>query len=346
MPKRFPSVSGNARILVITSGGTIVQKYDEANQGYIPKLSGKELFESLSVDIDLETIELYEYAMIDSRSVDLDFLHGLAKLVQLRIRDEAIDGIVIVHGTDTMEITAYFLHRTIDSPDKQIVITGSMRVINNHDYDGRANISNSIRQACAYESTKHAYGVSINFAGNIHSPVHVIKQHSFAVDPFTSGSLFGAIGMIRPNSIVWLNNPKESLVIPLPSRLQSVPIVYAFPGATVDCLDGYANKFKAIVIVAYGSGNVNENMYYAIKNVIESGVKVVLVTNCRYGGVYAEYGGLGGNQSLRDIGVIMADDLNPYQAMTVASLVIGNDKLPPDFPIHVYFKNSICDLDE
>ena len=58
------------------------------------------------------------------------------------------------------------------------------------------------------------------------------------------------------------------------------------------------------------------------------------------------FGGIGGNQSLRDIGVIMADDLNPYQAMTVASLVIGNDNLAPDFPIHIYFRNSICDLDD
>ena len=87
--------------------------------------------------------------------------------------------------------------------------------------------------------------------------------------------------------------------------------MYAFPGATVDCLNEYVeNKFKAIVIVGYGSGNVNECMYNAISKVIKEGLKVVLVTNCKYGGIYTEYGGIGGNQSLKDLGVIMAVSLN------------------------------------
>ena len=76
-----------------------------------------------------------------------------------------------------------------------------------------------------------------------------------------------------------------------------MPIVYAYPGATVTFLDGFrnSNEFKAIVLVAYGSGNVNDATYEAIKRVIESGVRVVLVTNCRYGGIFADYGGIGGN---------------------------------------------------
>ena len=117
--------------------------------------------------------------------------------------------------------------------------------------------------------------------------------------------------------------------------------MHAFPGATKDYLDGFIGKYTGIVIVAYGSGKVSENMYYAIKNVIENGVKVVLVTNCKYGGVFSEYGGFGGNQSLRDLGVIMAEDLNQYQAMIVASLVFGNDKISKDQSIQNFFSNKI-----
>ena len=102
--------------------------------------------------------------------------------------------------------------------------------------------------------------------------------------------------MMHPNRIDWLNNPHICKLVPIPDELPaSIPIVYAFPGATADCLDGYADKFKAIVLVAYGSGNVNENMYLAIEKLTKtSQTKVVLVTNCKYGGVYAEYGGIGG----------------------------------------------------
>lgn len=81
-------------------------------------------------------------------------------------------------------------------------------------------------------------------------------------------------------------------------------------------------------------------MYQAIKNVIENEVKVVLVTNCKYGGVYAEYGGIGGNQSLKDLGVIMADDLNPFQAMVVATLLFSNEQISNE-SFQSYFSNKI-----
>jgi L-asparaginase len=92
-----------------------------------------------------------------------------------------------------MEITAYFLHRSVNSPVKPIVITGAMRVVTNSDYDGKANITNAIKQVSNPESFSFGYGVSINFAGKIHSPVNVHKEHSFAIDPFSSGN-FGVIG--------------------------------------------------------------------------------------------------------------------------------------------------------
>lgn len=78
--------------------------------GYVPKTSGKDLIESIGAEVNLEKIELVEFAMIDSRAIDLKFLHDLAKLTQEYINDELVDGIIIIHGTDTMEITAYFLH--------------------------------------------------------------------------------------------------------------------------------------------------------------------------------------------------------------------------------------------
>ncbi len=87
--------------------------------------------------------------------------------------------------------------------------------------------------------------------------------------------------------IDWANNPKRANVIPLPEQLESVPIVYAFPGATKDYLDGFIGKYKGIIVVSYGSGNVSEEMFLAIKNAIGNSVKVVLVTNCKYGGVFS-----------------------------------------------------------
>jgi L-asparaginase len=93
-----------------------------------------------------------------------------------------------------MEITTYFLHRTVSSPAKPIVLTGAMRVVSNSDYDGIANITNAIMQVSNPESWIYGSGVSLNFAGKIHSPIYVEKTHSFAIDPFCSG-MYGIIGI-------------------------------------------------------------------------------------------------------------------------------------------------------
>ena len=215
-----------------------------------------------------------------------------------------------------------------------------MKVLNSTDFDGKANIINAIKQVANPESTVNGCGVSINFAGKIHSPVNLNKEHSFAIDPFTSGK-YGVIGMMHTNRIDWRNNPRKSSIIPLPEELESIPIVYAYPGATENLLDGFIGTFKGVVIVGYGSGNVSVNMYNAIKKIIQHGLKVVLVTNCKYGGIFTEYGGVGGNQSLREIGVIMADNLSPYQAMIVSSLLFSNKNISKEANLQNYFSNKI-----
>ena len=96
--KRFDSISGDPRITVITTGGTIVQKFDKEHGGYVPKTSGLELIKSINSKINTEKIDLVEFAMIDSRAVDLKFLYDLANLVQKKIDDDFIDGVVIIHG--------------------------------------------------------------------------------------------------------------------------------------------------------------------------------------------------------------------------------------------------------
>ena len=102
MLKRFPSITGNARIVVITTGGTIVQKFDKNSGGYIPKTSGKELIESIGAEVNLEKIQLNEFSMIVSRAVDLNFLHDLAHLVQEFVNNrELVDGVIIIRGTDS-----------------------------------------------------------------------------------------------------------------------------------------------------------------------------------------------------------------------------------------------------
>lgn len=101
-------MSGDPRITVITTGGTIVQKFDEQCGGYVPKTSGLELIKSIGSKINTEKIDLVEFAMIDSRAVDLKFLYDLAVLVQKKIDDDFIDGVVIIHGNFSSHLNLCF----------------------------------------------------------------------------------------------------------------------------------------------------------------------------------------------------------------------------------------------
>lgn len=240
-----------------------------------------------------------------------------------------------------MEILAYLLHRTIINNNKPIVITGSTRETINSDFDGKANLCNSINQILNKDSLLYCNGITINFAGKIHNPSYFYKEHTFSIDPFSSGKL-GVIGMMHGDKIDWRKSLKRPVLIPLPNKFEPIPIVCAYPGAPDYLLDVFLNKnFKAIVIIAYGCGNVSEDLYHSIKKAIELGIKVVLVTKCQFGGVNPEYAGLGGNQSLIEIGVLMAHDLNAYQAMVVASLVIGNSISKKNLYLENYFNNEI-----
>ena len=96
--KRFDSISGDPRITVITTGGTIVQQFDKKQGGYVPKTSGLELIKSINSKINTEKIDLVEFAMIDSRAVDTKFLYELSALVNAKINDDRIDAVVIIHG--------------------------------------------------------------------------------------------------------------------------------------------------------------------------------------------------------------------------------------------------------
>jgi L-asparaginase len=188
------------KILIIVTGGLIIQEYDE-KLGYVPQKNLSAIVDTINSENNMETIELCEFSTVDSSAIDLGLMHSLAKLVQRKVNHDSIKGVVIIAGSDTMEILAYFLHRCIFSHLKPIVITGAMKHLTESDFDGKANLTNAIKQVANPEAIIHGYGVTINFAGKIHSPIHVTKDHSFAVDPFTSGN-YGLIGLFAKNTFI------------------------------------------------------------------------------------------------------------------------------------------------
>lgn len=114
------------KILVVMTGGLITEKLSDKE---VVEINCREILDLIDPDIDLETLELIEFSSIDSSSINLEFLHNLATFLQRKVNSQNVKGLVILHGTDTLEVTAYFLHRCIYSHGKPIVLTGSMRMV-------------------------------------------------------------------------------------------------------------------------------------------------------------------------------------------------------------------------
>lgn len=325
-----------SKIVIFISGGLACATKQEDNN-----YSMCQIADSVRKQFSQIDTQIIEFADIDSSQADLDFFYDLTRTIQRKINCHDVKGIILVYGTDTMEILAYLLHRTIINNNKPIVITGSTRETKNSDFDGKANLFNSINQILNKDSLLYCNGITINFAGKIHNPSYFSKEHTFSIDPFSSGKL-GIIGMMHGDRIDWRKSLKRPVLIPLPNKLEPIPIICAYPGAPDYLLDVFLNKtFKAVIIIAYGCGNVSDDLYYSIKKAIDFGLKVILVTKCKFGGISPEYAGSGGNQSLIELGVLMAHDLNAYQAMVVASLVVGNSISKKSLYLESYFNNEI-----
>ena len=206
-----------------------------------------------------------------------------------------------------------------------------MRASDEMSPDGPINLINSIEQAIHPEALNK--GVTINFNGKIHSANYVHKCHSGNVDAFSSGEK-GLIGTITNKKITWYNNPVLPNIIPHNlDNLQNVPIIICSPGLDYNFLN--LEEIKGLVIVGYGCGNVNNETYELAKKAVLKGIVVILVTMVENGGVFAEYGGIGGVKSMKDIGVITANELNYWRCRIALILALStttdNDEINYNF---------------
>jgi L-asparaginase len=304
-----PTTNISMKVLIITTGGTIASTNDDENGGSIPQVNGKDLINSIPNIHSIATVDVIEFVNIDSRNVNLEFFRNLTKIIKHSIIREDISAIIMTHGTDTMEQTAYFLQRAISSK-KPLILTGAMRAADQLSPDGPVNLINSLKQAIHPEAINR--GVTINFNGKIHSANYAFKCQSENLDAFSSGEK-GLVGIITNKKIIWYNNPVMPSTIPHNlDNLHDVPVLFCSPGSSYRYLN--LEEVKGMVIVGYGCGNVNNETYELAQKAVKNGIVVILVTMVENGGVFAEYGGIGGVASMKEIGVITANELNYWRA--------------------------------
>ena len=311
------------KIAVIFNGGTISMKVDERIKAAIPSLTGEEIMAMVAGIENYAEIESYTFSSMPSPHMTFKTILELSNFVRDLVNRSDIDGIVITHGTDTLEETAYFLDLTIDT-SKPIVITGAMRSSSELGYDGPFNLATSICTAIADDSIGR--GVLVCFNGELNSASEVTKANSMALNAFRTPN-FGPIGIVDNNRVIFYRNtinPSKYKIDKIEKDVALIKCAVDMDSTFIDFI--IERGYGGIVIEALGRGNVPPKMVSGIKRAIDSNIPVIIVSRCFEGRVHESYGYEGGGKMLLDLGIIFGDTL-PGQKARVKLLLSINSGL-------------------
>lgn len=294
------------KVAVVFNGGTISMKIDERIHAAVPSLSGEEIMSMVTGIEGYAQIECYNFSELPSPHVTPELMLKLSKTVKELLSRKDIEGVVVTHGTDTLEETAYLLDLTLQS-EKPVIVTGAMRSSSELGYDGPANLAASICTAISEEA--RGRGVLVCFNGEVNSAREVTKANSMALNAFRTPN-FGPIGIVDNNEVIFYRNCPVGKHVNIDKIDAKVALIKCVSGMDSSFIDFAIDKgFHGIVIEALGRGNVPPAMVPGVKKAIEKNIPVVVVSRCFEGRVFESYGYEGGGKHLRDLGVIFGDTM-------------------------------------
>ena len=266
---------------------------------------------------------MHTFSSMPSPHMTFKTILELSNFVKKLVSRHDIDGVVITHGTDTLEETAYFLDLTIDT-SKPIVVTGAMRSSSELGYDGPFNLATSICTAISDDSIGR--GVLVCFNGELNSAAEVTKANSMALNAFRTPN-FGPIGIVDNNKVIFYRNTINTSKYKVDNIDNEVALIKCAVDMDSTFIDFVIEKgYGGVVIEALGRGNVPPKMVPGIKRAIEKNIPVVVVSRCFEGRVHESYGYEGGGKMLLDLGIIFGDTL-PGQKARIKLLLSINSGL-------------------
>jgi L-asparaginase len=307
-------------IQFIATGGTIAMKIDPVKKAPVPAISGDDLLATVPDIGKYATIEVNNLSNVPSDYMDPPRWIQLTKAVQTALSRPEVSGVIVSHGTDTLEETAYWLDLTVNS-SKPIVLIGAQRNASSADFDGPRNLLNAARIVVDAQSKDK--GVMLAMNNQINAARYVTKTHTGNVETFNSGD-FGFIGEVYPDRVTYASAPMRRQHIAIQAdKMPAVEIVAMYGGADGMALRSAVDRgAKGIVVQALGMGNMNEPMYEAVKYALSKKVPVIVSTRVHNGRVLPSYGFVGGGKTTSDAGAVMADDLKPAKARILLMLLL------------------------
>ena len=316
-------------VTILATGGTIAGAAATGTQaGYT---SGAVTIDAMIAAVpgirDLANIKGEQVSNVGSQDMSYDILLKLAKRINELAKSADVDGIVITHGTDTMEESAFFLNLTVKT-DKPVVMVGSMRPSTAVSADGPLNLYNAV--GVAADPKAKGRGVLVVMNDTIHAAHSLTKTSTTAVQTFLS-PVRGVAGTANYGkndfyqSPEWKHTTQTEFDITNVTTMPRVDIIYASMDMSPALIDASASGAKGIVIAGVGNGNMNKASVDAAANGVKKGVVVVRSSRVATGNV-------GRNVELDDdkLGFIASDELNPQKARILLSLALLKQHTPKE----------------
>ena len=294
------------KILVLHTGGTISMQADAS--GAVVTSQDNPMNH---VTNPLKGIEVHALDFLNLPSPHIKPKHMLALYHKIKEEADNYDGVVITHGTDTLEETAYFLD-TMEIPHMPIILTGAMRSSNELGSDGVYNYLSALRVASDDKAADK--GVLVVMNDEIHAAKYVTKTHTTNVSTFQTPT-HGPLGLIMKQEILYFKTAEPRVRFDLDYIQGLVPIISAYAGMTdelIDMLD--LEQLDGLVIQAFGAGNVPKETAQKLENLLQKGIPVALVSRCFNGIAEPVYAYQGGGVQLQESGVLFVKELNAQKA--------------------------------
>lgn len=309
------------KVVMLTTGGTIASKPNkESGKLASGALTGEELAAMCHLP---ENIEVIIESVFQKASIHITFedLVVLKNKIEMYFKDLEVAGVVVTHGTDTMEETAYFLDLTIED-ERPVIVTGSQRSPEDLGSDVYINLRHAIYSACS-EDLK-GVGTVVVFNERIFAARYVKKEHASNIQGFNAFG-FGYLGIIDNDEVYIFQKPVKREYFAIKTAIPQVDIIKCYIGADGKFIKAARESLvKGMILEGVGRGQVAPKMMAEIEEAISEGIKIVVTTSAEEGAVYTTYDYRGSAFDLYKKGVILGSDYDSKKARIKLAVALAS----------------------
>lgn len=308
------------KLAIVFTGGTIAMKASKRHDGAVPALKGRDLLKQVPQLSRLCALEVHDFGQYPGPHMTPQLMLELAGVVKQYLARKDITGVIVTHGTDTLEETAYFLDLSLAS-QKPVVVVGAMKDCTELGWDGPSNLVGAARTALSAQA--RGKGVLVFLNDGINSAGEVTKTNTESFETFRSPDL-GPLGWVDHDRVVFYRQPlyRESYrVNAIEPRVDLLKMAVGMDDRMIRFAVG--TGARGIVIEGMGRGNVPPAVVPGIADAITRGIPVILCSRCIGGRVLDTYAYEGGGRQLRKLGVILGGHLPGQKARIKLMILLG-----------------------